>query len=162
MLVTWLSFFFSLLWFFFFNLKYLPADINFPTKRRNHANLWANESVENWILISLSLSLGKGGCCKGSGCDLWVWLVFVIYRFGLCWLCIVYEEIYGMKRKMTKREMELFWFWFGFVLMCTVLVWFWFVLGLWYRERWGWKEEKEMIWFFWGRRMRSVGESYFF
>ena len=90
MLVTWLSIFFfslSLSW-FFFNSKYLLADINFPTKRRNRANLWAQESINklnsHLISLSLSLSLGKGGCCNGSGCDLWVWLVFVIYEFGLC------------------------------------------------------------------------------
>ena len=57
-------------------------------------------------------------------------LVLVIYGFGLCWVCNVVEEIYGMRGKMTKREMGLFWFWFGFLLMCTILVWFWFVLGL--------------------------------
>ena len=43
-------------------------------------------------------------------CDLWVWLVFVIYGFGLCCLCTMFEEIYGMKMKMMKREMRLFWF----------------------------------------------------
>ena len=41
-------------------------------------------------------------------CDLWVWLVFVIYGFGLCWVCNVFEEIYGMRRKMTKPEMGCF------------------------------------------------------
>ena len=35
-------------------------------------------------------------------------LVLVIYGFGLCWVCIVFEEIYGMRRKMTKREMGNF------------------------------------------------------
>ena len=68
------------------------------------------------------------------------------------WSCIVFEEIYGIRRKMTKREMELFWFfffflrnfWFGFMLMFTILVWFWIVLCLWYRGRW---EEKELIGF---------------
>ena len=34
--VTWLFFFFL---FFFFNSKHLPADINFPVKRRNRVNL---------------------------------------------------------------------------------------------------------------------------
>ena len=43
-------------------------------------------------------------------CDLWVWLVFVIYGFGLCCLCTMFEEIYGMKMKMMKRGMRLFWF----------------------------------------------------
>ena len=55
-----LYFFFSLaLLRFFFNSKYLLADINFPTKRRNRANLWAQESINklNSHLISLSLSL---------------------------------------------------------------------------------------------------------
>ena len=31
----------------------------------------------------------------------------VIYGFGLCWVCTVFEEIYGMMRKMTKREMGM-------------------------------------------------------
>ena len=29
-------------------------------------------------------------------------LVLMIYGFGLCWVCNVFEEIYGMRRKMTK------------------------------------------------------------
>ena len=36
--------------------------------------------------------------------------MFVIYGFGLCWLCTMFGEIYGMKRKMTKRR----WDYFGF------------------------------------------------
>ena len=52
--------------------------------------------------------------------------------------CNVFEEIYGIRRKMTKREMGLFCFffffwrnvWFEFVLMFTVLVWLWIVLRL--------------------------------
>ena len=43
-------------------------------------------------------------------CDLWVWLVFVIYGFGLCYLCTMFKEIYAIKMKMMKREMRLFWF----------------------------------------------------
>ena len=54
-------------------------------------------------------------------------LVLVIYGFGLCWVCIVFEEIYGTRRKMTKREMGNY-FGFGFGLCSYVL--FWFVLGL--------------------------------
>ena len=54
-----LYFFFLSLSRFFFNSKYLLADINFPTKRRNRANFWAEESINklNSHLISLSLSL---------------------------------------------------------------------------------------------------------
>ena len=52
-------------------------------------------------------------------CDLWVWLVFVIYGFGLCCLCTMFEEIYGMKMKMMKREMRLFWFWWFMGLVCA-------------------------------------------
>ena len=54
-----LYFFFLSLSRFFFNSKYLLADINFPTKRRNRANLWAEESINKLYshLISLSLSL---------------------------------------------------------------------------------------------------------
>ncbi|KAK9994187.1 hypothetical protein SO802_023890 [Lithocarpus litseifolius] len=54
-------------------------------------------------------------------------LVLVIYGFDLCWVCIVFEEIYGMRRKMTKREMENY---FGFGLGLCSYVLFWFVLGL--------------------------------
>ena len=54
-------------------------------------------------------------------------LVLVIYGFGLCWVCIVFEEIYGMWRKMMKREMGDY-FGFGFGLCSYVL--FWFVMGL--------------------------------
>ena len=53
-------------------------------------------------------------------------LVLVIYGFGLCWVCIVFEEIYGMRRKMTKREMGNY---FGFGLDLCSYVLFWFVLG---------------------------------
>ena len=53
-------------------------------------------------------------------------LVLVIYSFGLCWVCIVFEEIYGMWRKMMKREMGDY-FGFGFGLCSYVL--FWFVMG---------------------------------
>ena len=67
-------------------------------------------------------------------------LVLVIYGFGLCWVCIVFEEIYGTRRKMTKREMGNY-FGFGFSLCSYVL--FWFVLGLWYRGR---SEEKGFFW----------------
>ena len=72
-------------------------------------------------------------------------------RYLKHWSYTVFEEIYGIRRKMTKREMGLFWFfffffgrnfWFEFVLMFTILVWFWIVLRLWYRGRW---EEKELI-----------------
>ena len=35
-------------------------------------------------------------------------LVLMIYGFGLCWVCNVFEEIYGMRRKMTKPEMGCF------------------------------------------------------
>ena len=52
-------------------------------------------------------------------------LVLVIYGFGLCWVCIVFEEIYGMRRKMTKREMGNY---FGFGLGLCSYVLFWFVL----------------------------------
>ena len=52
-------------------------------------------------------------------------LVLVIYGFGLCWVCIVFEEIYGMRRKMMKWEMGNY---FGLGLCSYVL--FWFVLGL--------------------------------
>ena len=44
-----------------------------------------------------------------------------------------------------QREMGLF----GLGLCSCIL--FWFVLGLWYRGRWGWKEEKELIRFFFGK-----------
>ena len=54
-------------------------------------------------------------------------LVLVIYGFGLCWVCTVLEEIYGMRRKMTKRGMEDY---FGFGLGLCSYVLFWFVLGL--------------------------------
>ena len=57
----------------------------------------------------------------------WFILVLVIYGFGLCWVCIVFEEIYGMRRKMTKREMGNY---FGFGLGLCSYVLFWFVLGL--------------------------------
>ena len=67
-------------------------------------------------------------------------LVLVIYGFGLCWVCILFEEIYGTRRKMTKREMGNY-FGFGFGLCSYVL--FWFVLGLWYRGR---SEEKGFFW----------------
>ena len=52
-------------------------------------------------------------------------LVLVIYGFGLCWVCIVFEEIYGMRRKTTKREMGNY---FGFGLGLCSYVLFWFVL----------------------------------
>ena len=52
-------------------------------------------------------------------CDLWVWLVFVIYGFGLYCLCTMFEEIYGMKMKMMKREIRLFWFWWFMGLVCA-------------------------------------------
>ena len=51
------------------------------------------------------------------------------------WSCIVFEEIYGIRRKMTKREMELFWFFFFFFWetfglgLCSCLL-FWFGFGL--------------------------------
>ena len=51
-------------------------------------------------------------------------LALVIYGFGLCWVCIVFEEIYGMRRKMTKREMGNY---FGFGLDLCSYVLFWFV-----------------------------------
>ena len=54
-------------------------------------------------------------------------LVLVIYGFGLCWVCIVFEDIYGMRRKMMKREMGNY---FGFGLGLCSYVLFWFVLGL--------------------------------
>ena len=38
------------------------------------------------LSLTPSWSHGKGGCCNGSGCDLWVWPVFVIYG------CTVFEE----------------------------------------------------------------------
>ena len=66
-------------------------------------------------------------------------LVLVIYEFGLYWVCIVFEENYGM-RKMTKREMGSY---FGFGLGLCSYVLFWFVLGLWYR---GISEEKGFFW----------------
>ena len=66
-------------------------------------------------------------------------LVLVIYEFGLYWVCIVFEENYGM-RKMTKREMGSY---FGFGLGLCSYVLFWFVLGLWYRGR---SEEKGFFW----------------
>ena len=53
-------------------------------------------------------------------------LVLVIYGFGLCWVCIVFEDIYGMRRKMMKREMGNY---FGFGLGLCSYVLFWFVLG---------------------------------
>ena len=53
-------------------------------------------------------------------------MVLVIYGFGLCWVCIVFEEIYGIRRKMTKREMGNY---FGFGLGLCSYVLFWFVLG---------------------------------
>ena len=53
-------------------------------------------------------------------------LVLVIYGFGLCWVCIVFEEICGMRRKMTKREMGNY---LGFGLGFCSYVLFWFVLG---------------------------------
>ena len=53
-------------------------------------------------------------------------LVLVIYGFGLCWVCIVFEEIYGMRRKMTKREMGNY---FSFGLGLWSYVPFCFVLG---------------------------------
>ena len=51
-------------------------------------------------------------------------LVLMIYGFGLCWVCIVFEEIYGIRRKMTKREMGNY---FGFGLDLCSYVLFWFV-----------------------------------
>ena len=53
-------------------------------------------------------------------------VVLVIYEFGLCWVGIVIKEIYGMRRKMTKREMGNY---FGFGLGLWSYVLFWFVLG---------------------------------
>ena len=35
-------------------------------------------------------------------------LVLMIYGFGLCWVCNVFEETYGIGRKMTKPEMGCF------------------------------------------------------
>ena len=58
-------------------------------------------------------------------CDLWDWLVFVIYGLGLCCLCIVFEEIYGMKMKIMKRDEIIFvlmicGFGLTFVLVCVM------------------------------------------
>ena len=71
---------------------------------------------------------------------LWVFKCDAMLAVGLR-SCNVFEEIYGIRRKMTKREMGdgiilffvfFFWrnFWFEFVLMFTVLVWLWIVLRL--------------------------------
>ena len=50
---------------------------------RNHG--WILKKIDFSPHLSLSSSShGKGGCCNSSGCDLWIWLVFVIYGFGLC------------------------------------------------------------------------------
>ena len=43
-------------------------------------------------------------------------LVLMIYGFGLCWVCNVFEEIYGMRRKMTKLEMGCF----GLCWVCNI------------------------------------------
>ena len=58
----------------------------------------------------------------------------------LCWLCIVIEEIFGMKRKMMKWEMRLFWFWWFMGLVCAGCVMclkkFMGWEGRWRRGRW--------------------------
>ena len=40
----------------------------------------------------------------------------MIYGFGLCWVCNVFEEIYGMRRKMMKLEMGCF----GLCRVCDI------------------------------------------
>ena len=43
-------------------------------------------------------------------------LVLMIYGFGLCWVCNVFEEIYGMRKKMMKPEMGCF----GLCWVCDI------------------------------------------